>query len=202
MPMMSKILFIDTATDYVFLSLVLDGKEVGSFYKNDLKNHAVTIMPLLDELLKNANLVLKDINEVIIGIGPGSYTGVRIGVSIAKMIGYLNNVPVKTVSSLALIASSSDESNVLALIDARRGNAFMGFYHQEGGILTELVADTLENIESYKQKITVPYTVLTAGKPDVEKILLSSLIKDVENIHELVPNYLQVTEAERNKGMQ
>jgi len=202
MPMMSKILFIDTATDYVFLSLVLEGKEVGSFYKNDLKNHAVTIMPLLDELLKNANLVLKDINEVIIGIGPGSYTGVRIGVSIAKMIGYLNNVPVKTVSSLALIASSSDKSNVLASIDARRGNAFMGFYHQEDGILTESVADTLENIESYKQKITVPYTVLTVGKPNVEKILASSLLKDVKNIHELVPNYLQVTEAERNKGMQ
>jgi len=203
MPMMSKILFIDTATDYVFLSLVLDGKEVGSFYKNDLKNHAVTIMPLLDELLKNANLVLKDINEVIIGIGPGSYTGVRIGVSVAKMIGYLNNVQVKTVSSLALIASSSAESNVLASIDARRGNAFMGFYHQESGILMESVADTLENIELYKQKITVPYTVLTAGKPNVEKILASSpLLKDVENIHELVPNYLQVTEAERNKGMQ
>lgn len=195
----SKILWIDTATDYVFLSLVIDGTEVGSFYQNDLKNHAVTIMPLMEELLNKAGLVLKDIDQVVVGIGPGSYTGVRIGVSIAKMIGYLNSVPVKTVSTLALMASSADEENLLPLIDARRGNAFMGLYHQENGIFCETIADTLENIETFQKKIAVPYTVLSSGKPNVLKILKSHLLHDVENIHELVPNYLQVTEAERNK---
>lgn len=198
----SKILWIDTATDYVFLSLVIDGTEVGSFYQNDLKNHAVTIMPLLEELLNNSGLKLKDINQVVVGIGPGSYTGVRIGVSIAKTIGYLNRVTVKTVSTLALMASSAAEENILPLIDARRGNAFMGLYHQDNGILSETITDTLENIEAFQKKIMVPFTVLSFGKPNVLKILKSNLLHDVENIHELVPNYLQVTEAERNKGNQ
>jgi tRNA threonylcarbamoyladenosine biosynthesis protein TsaB len=200
MPRSSKILFIDTATEYVFLSLVIDGVETGYAYKNDTNNHAVTIMPMLDEMLKSADLALKEMDEVIVGIGPGSYTGVRIGVAIAKMIGYLNQIPVKTVSTLALLASSSQEKNVLASIDARRGNAFMAGYRQMGGRMEETIPDTLANVESFKKSLEYPYAIVTTGKPDVLKILNSNLLKDVQNIHELVPNYLQVTEAERNKG--
>jgi tRNA threonylcarbamoyladenosine biosynthesis protein TsaB len=145
-----KTLWIDTATEYVFLSLVIDGIEVGSFYKNDINNHAVTIMPMMDQLIKSAGLVLKEIDQIVVGIGPGSYTGVRIGVSIAKMIGYLNDIPVKTISTLALIASSSGEKEILAAIDARRGNAFMAVYRQSENGLEELVSERLENQETFQ----------------------------------------------------
>jgi tRNA threonylcarbamoyladenosine biosynthesis protein TsaB len=193
-------LWIDTATEYVFLSLVIDGTEVGSFYKNDINNHAVTIMPMLDQLLKNAGLVLKNIDEVIVGVGPGSYTGVRIGVSIAKMIGYLNDIPVKTISTLALMASSSSAKTILALIDARRGNAFMAVYrHGENG-LEEYISERLMNQETFIKTLPLDALLVTSGKPDVSKIINSPLLHEVPNIHELVPNYLQITEAERNKG--
>ncbi|MDD3126114.1 MAG: tRNA (adenosine(37)-N6)-threonylcarbamoyltransferase complex dimerization subunit type 1 TsaB [Candidatus Izemoplasmatales bacterium] len=200
MPQLSKTLVIDTATDYVFLSLVVEGSEIGYKYQNDLHNHAVTVMPMLDELLKKAQITLKDVNEIIVGIGPGSYTGVRIGVTIAKMIGYLNNISVKTVSTLALLASSSSAAKTMAMIDARRGNAFVACYQQEKGIMKETVADTLTNIEQFKQTLTIDTEIIRVGKPNVEKIMQSNLMKPVKNIHELVPNYLQVTEAERNKG--
>jgi tRNA threonylcarbamoyladenosine biosynthesis protein TsaB len=200
MPTSSKILVIDTATEFVFLSLVIDGKETGYRYRNDLRNHAVTVMPMLEELLQADGLVLTDINEVIVGIGPGSYTGVRIGVSIAKMIGYLNNIPVRTVSTLALIASGSLVPYVLSAIDARRGNAFIAGFRQASGTIELTYPDTLANLETFVTAAGPAYIVVNTAKPDIQKILRSNLLKPVGNIHELVPNYLQVTEAERNKG--
>jgi tRNA threonylcarbamoyladenosine biosynthesis protein TsaB len=200
MPESSKILLIDTATEYVFLSLVVDGTEVGSAYRKDIQNHAVTVMPLLDGILKEAGIRLNQLTEVIVGVGPGSYTGVRIGVAIAKMIGYLNGIPVRTVSTLALLASGSEDGNILSLIDARRGNAFMACFRKENGQLTEVVHDTLANIDTFTRQTGSDFRRRTEGKPDVNVLLQSQLTTEVPNIHELVPNYLQVTEAERNKG--
>jgi len=193
-------LLIDTATEYVFLSLVIDGIEVGSAYRKDIQNHAVTVMPLLDGILKEAGIRLNQVTEVIVGVGPGSYTGVRIGVSIAKMIGYLNGIPVRTVSTLALLASGAEDGFILPAIDARRGNAFMACYRKESGKLTVLVPDTLANAESFIGTAGPGFHKVTEGKPDVRTLINSGLTLPVSNIHELVPNYLQVTEAERNKG--
>jgi len=200
MPKSSKILAIDTATDYIFLSLVVDGVEVGHAYQNDINNHAVTIMPLLDEILKTAEVKLNELTGVIVGIGPGSYTGVRIGVSIAKMIGYLNGIPVQTVSTLALIASGSEESRILSYIDARRGNAFLACFEQDHGVMNNTVPDSLANAVVFQQEAGNGYVKVTEGRPDILKVLRSHLLRNVENIHELVPNYLQITEAECNKG--
>jgi len=200
MPSSSKILFIDTATEFVWLSLVVEGKEVGFAYENDNHNHAVTIMPLLEKLLKNNGIGLPDMGEVVVGIGPGSYTGVRIGVSIAKMIGYVNHIPVRTVSTLALIASGSAESRIFVSIDARRGNSFMAYYGQDRNRLWEIIPDTLDNTAAFRAQISEPCTELHLAQPDPVKILKSGFPQPVPNVHELVPNYLQVTEAERNKG--
>jgi len=193
-------LFVDTATKYVFLALVEDGAVVDSVYQEGINNHSVTIMPLLDDMLKRRRLSLKDLAEIIVGVGPGSYTGVRIGVSIAKMIGYLNGTPIRTVSSLALLASGADSGTVLSFIDARRDNAFMACYQIKDGVMTELIADTLENVEAFKAKLAAPYEFRTFGAPDVHKILRSGLTMPVADVHGLVPNYLQVTEAERKKA--
>jgi len=200
MPRSSKILVIDTATEYVYLSLVIDGAEAGFAYQNDINNHAVTVMPLLDGILQASGVKLRELTEVVVGIGPGSYTGVRIGVSIAKMIGYLNGIPVSTVSTLALLASGSSEPKIWSFIDARRGNAFMACFEQRDGSLIPTIPDSLENIEAFQTRIDPGYAKTVSGKPDAVKILNSGLTTPVANVHELVPNYLQVTEAERNKG--
>ncbi len=193
-----KQLVIDTATNYIYLALAIDGVEVESIYEEGINNHSVTILPFLEELLKKQNLELQDIDQVIIGVGPGSYTGVRIGVTVAKMIGYLNNVEVMTISSLALMASSSDYDFVLPLIDARRNNAFMALYQNQSNKLFLIKEDCLENIALFKDSIEYDYQVITEGKPNIEKILKSNLLCQVRDIHSLTPNYLRITEAERN----
>lgn len=193
-----KQLVIDTATNYIFLSLIIDGKEASFRYEEGINNHSVTIIPYLDEILKENNISLKEIDEVIVGVGPGSYTGVRIGVTVAKMIGHMNKIKVYTTSSLSLLASNSSSSYVLALVDARRGNAFMALYQNIQGKMDYIFTDKLDKIEKVKSELTMDYETITSGKPDVIKVLNSNLIEYVDDINDLVPNYLQVTEAERN----
>jgi len=193
-----KVLAIDTASSYLYLSLIENGKEVETFYEKGNHDHSVTILPEISNLLLKRGYQLNEINEVIVGIGPGSYTGVRIGVSIAKMIGYLNSIPVKTISSLALIASKSDVQGVIvSSIDARRGNSFIASFEQNGLDFQYLIADQLTNTEQFLSQY-IDFELVLEGIPKIEKLINNGLLKDVLNIHELVPNYLQITEAERN----
>lgn len=197
---MSKTLIIDTATKHIYLSLVVDRIEQQSVYREGINNHSVTIIPLLDEMLNKQNMSLQDLDEIIVGIGPGSYTGVRIGVTVAKMIGYLNKIKVYSVSSLALIASASNKEYIIPYIDARRGNAFIAAMKQSEGKLKFIKEEHLENIESFLNQFDFEYDFITEGKPNINKILASDLLTEVKNIHELIPNYLRITEAERNKS--
>lgn len=199
MKKLSKILIIDTATKYIYLSLVCDGIEKQHIYQEGINNHSVTIIPKLEEILNRENLSLKNLDEIIVGIGPGSYTGVRIGVTVAKMIGYLNHIKVSQVSSLALIASASDKEYIIPYIDARRGNAFMALIKQKNGLLEYIKPDCLENIDDFKAECNYEFDFISEGIPDINKILASGLLEIVENVHELKPNYLRITEAERNK---
>lgn len=193
-----KQLIIDTATKYIFLSLVIDGVEKQYYYEIGINNHSVTIMPYLQKILENEGVNLQEIDEIIVGVGPGSYTGVRIGVTVAKMIAYLNNLSLYKISSLALMASSSDKPYVLALIDARRGNGFMGLYSNKENNLEMVREDCLSNIENYKRTLDYDFEVIEEGKPNVVKLLKSELLSKIDDVHSLTPNYLQVTEAERN----
>jgi tRNA threonylcarbamoyladenosine biosynthesis protein TsaB len=196
----SKTLFIDTATRFVYLALLEDGNEIDSVYHEGANDHSVTILPLLDAMLKRKGLVLHDLEAVVVGIGPGSYTGVRIGVSIAKMIGYLNGVAVRTVSSLALLASGARQGLVVPFVDARRGNAFMGAYRIREDGIDQIVPDVLENVDVFLAGVPEHPEIRTEGKPDASIVLRSGLLTSVDDIHALVPNYLQVTEAENRKA--
>ncbi len=199
MKLPSKLLAIDTATKSIYLALIIDEVVVDSVNQEGASNHSVTIMPLIDQLLKKHSLNIRMIQGILIGIGPGSYTGVRIGVAIAKMIGYLNPIKLYTFSSLALLATVSDASNVLAYIDARRGNAFLSTYTQKNGILSVIKEDTLVNLEDYRKSLTINHQEVSEGTPNIIKLMNSHLFNQVEDVRALVPNYLQITEAERNK---
>lgn len=192
-----KRFIMDTATDHLYLSLWIDEEEIEVIYELGNQNHSVTILPKMEEILTKYHLELTEIDEIIVGIGPGSYTGVRIGVSIAKMIGYLNKCRVYEVSSLTLMASSSDKNRIVPMIDARRGNSFIALYEQTNGKLIQIREDQLTNTEDFLSTVESPFETVLSGVPKAEKILGTNLLKEVKDIHELVPNYLQITEAER-----
>ncbi len=194
-----KRLVIDSATKYLYIALFDGNNEIAKFYEAGNNDHSVKLMTEIKRLFDNNNLKMDNIDEIIIGIGPGSYTGLRIGVVIAKMFGWNNNILVKTISSLALIASSySGEKLIIPEIDARRGNSFLGAYINKGKRLELVKEEELTNLEDYKNSMELEYEVVSNGEPNIVKILESDLLISVNDIHGLNPNYLRITEAERN----
>jgi len=194
-----KRLVIDTATKYLYIGIFQDLECVSSYYQAGENDHSVKLMSEIEGMFVKQGWKIKDLDEIIIGIGPGSYTGLRIGVVVAKMFAWNNDIPIKTISSLALIASSyTGSKSILAEIDARRGNSFLGLYKNNGKTLEIADEEQLTNLEEYKISLQEPYEVVSFGEPDIVKILSSDLLNEIHDIHALNPNYLRLTEAERN----
>jgi tRNA threonylcarbamoyladenosine biosynthesis protein TsaB len=158
------------------------------------RDHAKYLVDRIDQVLKRNRVKLENLDEIIIGIGPGSYTGLRIAVMVGKMLAYTKNIPLRTVSSLYFMTSGY-EGKVAALIDARRGFVFSEIHHQDHIYLEDGYRDLkdLFSLEAYKNAEIVyidDRSFLVSPKRIVEKSVL------VEDIHNLVPNYLRKTEAE------
>ena len=148
-----KRLVIDSATKFLYIALFDNENKVSEFYESGHNDHSVKLMTEIEKMFVKESIKVKDLDEIIVGIGPGSYTGLRIGVVVAKMFAWNNNIPVKTVSSLALMASSNDSVNLLLVeIDARRGNSFLGVYKNDGKGLKLVAEEQLTNLEEYKKK--------------------------------------------------
>src|SRR5690554_264556 len=121
-----KTLIMDTATNFLIVGLIDNKKEaiVTRIGKND---NAAYLVYKIDELLKNNNITIEEIDEIIVGIGPGSYTGIRVSVVVAKTLAYSKNIKLKQISSIALLTSGYNEL-VYGAIDARRNHFFAGKY--------------------------------------------------------------------------
>jgi tRNA threonylcarbamoyladenosine biosynthesis protein TsaB len=194
-----KRLVIDSASKFLYVALYNDLECLGKYYAEGNNDHSVKLMSEIERIFVSNNVKFKDLDEIIIGIGPGSYTGLRIGVVVAKMFAWNNNIPVRTVSSLAIFASSSSfDGLILSEIDARRGNSFLGLYRKNGKTIVLEDEEKLTNLENYKESIKESFEVVNKGEPNIEVLLNSDILTLVKDIHGLNPNYLRITEAERN----
>lgn len=180
-------LIIDTSTENLYVALY--GKEKREILEKG-KNHAQVLMKKIDEVLNG--LKISDLDEIIVGVGPGSYTGVRVGVVVAKMFSWTKNIPLKKISSLYIECSGYEGIRSVS-IDARRGNAFCAIYDNDDSLILE---EALRPINEF----TTCGTLITEKeyKPNMEKIVKNAIL--VKDPHSLVPNYLRKTEAERNKN--
>ena len=189
-------MIVDTATSYYYLSILKDDEILDEAYEYGQGNHSETLMPRLEKMLKDNNITLKDIDEVYTGIGPGSYTGERISVVIAKMIWALNNTKIYKFSTLALIASSKNGESY-PYIDARRGNAYIAHFDNDFNRLMDdevvCVSEFFANKEKDKELI------IESGKPNPIKLIHSNEVSLVEDTDKLTPNYIQLVEAERKR---
>ena len=95
-------LFIDTHADFIFLGIYKDNQLINKVEVFEKKDHSTICMPSLVKLLSDSRLTIQEIDDVIVVIGPGSFTGVRIGVTIAKVLAYTLNIPIRTITSLEL----------------------------------------------------------------------------------------------------
>ena len=194
-------LFIDTSTSKLIIGIYKDKKELilkNIEAHNDLSSKVLSCLKnTLDEL----NLNIQDINEIYCVTGPGSFTGIRVGVTICKTLALCLNIKVYAVSSLLLMASGSNGYSV-PLIDARRGYVYAGLYDNNlNNIIQDQyikLDDLKELIKKYKNINYISYDEIDQSiKPDlnIERLLNTCTFKEYTS-HELNPNYLKKTEAE------
>lgn len=202
-------LFIDTSLDFVTTALIKDSKILSLKQENIPNMHSVYATSYIKQVLDEANIDANNIEKIMVVNGPGSFTGVRIGVTIAKTYGYLIKKNVTPVSSLkALAISSNHKDNVMALISARRNNYYIGLYNKNNEeIISEQFTDgnkILELIEKYNPEIVSnEFSVIGTNKInkvniDVLKVVNYYFDKEAINYHKLVPNYLKLPQVLEN----
>ncbi|MDR1754922.1 MAG: tRNA (adenosine(37)-N6)-threonylcarbamoyltransferase complex dimerization subunit type 1 TsaB [Eubacterium sp.] len=139
------VLGIDSSSSAVSAAIcdVSDGKVLAGGYLNVKTVHSKTLMPMLESMLSAAEINLSDIGIIAVAAGPGSFTGLRIGLSAAKGLGYALNKPIRAVSTLYSLAANLAGLNgiVCPVLDARRGQFYNALFRIENGKITRLCED-------------------------------------------------------------
>lgn len=154
---MSLILAVDTSAKPVSCALAQDGRVVASFYANTGLTHSQTMMPMIENVLKIAGCTVADLSAVAVNAGPGSFTGVRIGVSAVKGLAFTGDLPCVSVSTLESMAENTPSvpgSVICCLMDARCRQVYGAlFQRDECGNLQRLCDDEALTIEQMGEKL-------------------------------------------------
>ena len=190
-----RYLFIDTSNSLI-ISILENNKVIYCFNSPDNQTSA-KVMPVLDEAFTKTNLNIRDIDKIFVVNGPGSFTGIRVGVTIAKTIGYCLNIPLIPLSELELLASTNTDTKYnISLIDARRGYVYGAIYDKE---LKPYFKDQHILLSELEKKYPLNYTIIdNTDNVDIVKLISKHEIDEPVNPHALKPNYLKKTEAEEN----
>jgi len=189
---MSLILMIDTAQETAFVSISKNGEPIG-YVQNDIqKEHATFLHVAIKDLLKSCAVELKDIDAISVTKGPGSYTGIRVGMSSAIGLSYALNKPIIHICSLQLLAHAAknkivDSTQVLfcPMIDARRLEVFTGLFNH---LLEPILAPSAMIVEEdFMQDFLENQSIvfIGSGKDKFEKICKNEQAQflEVDNLH-------------------
>ena len=180
------ILFIDTHDELI--TIALKNKE-NLFIKTQESeySHSIYTMPMIESIFKENNLEIKDLEKIIVINGPGSFTGIRIGLSIAKTLAYALNIKINTISSLtAYLVSNNTNDNKKAVIEDNKG-FYVSVFDKDNNVIVE---------ETYTEEDNYDYQEVEK-QLDVEKIIKYMENKESENPHFVKANYIKKIEVER-----
>jgi tRNA threonylcarbamoyl adenosine modification protein YeaZ len=190
-------LLLDSSNKYLSVGLSKDGKVVDSIFYDAWQRQSEMMTVEIENILKRNNLSKEDLDAVVVGIGPGSYTGVRIGITIAKTIGYALKIKVYKVSSLALLRI--EDKPTICVFNARSGRSYYGVYQGDKTLLEDTVGpneDLLKYIEEHKDYL-LSGDVENLGFESAKFDIISNLAKgykkenEVKDIFTLNPVYLK-----------
>ena len=203
------ILFLDTHDELITIAVKTKDD---LFIKTKISeySHSIFTMPMIEEIFNENNLNIKDLNKIIVVNGPGSFTGIRIGLTIAKVYAWGLNIPITTIYSLEAMAISSNKNTYhVPMINARRGYVFSAIYDENYNEvlkpqhipLTEL-QDKLKDIDNYEIISNDEFDEIeniNSYSHDFLKIVEYFKDKECVNPHAVNPEYLKLTEAEESK---
>lgn len=149
------ILAFETSAKAGSVALLQDGKLLAESYQNTGLTHSQTLLLMAEQVLSNCNIAPEAVEAVAVAAGPGSFTGVRIGVAAAKGFAWAREIPCYGVSTLEAMALQLGEQNgiILPVMDARRSQVYTALFRMEGGKLMRLVDDCAISLDALKEKI-------------------------------------------------
>ena len=189
-------LFLDTSTNIFNTVLLKDNKKIDFFTKEYDKDLSKEALFKIKEMLDRNNLTPSDIDEIVCVRGPGSFTGLRIGVTIAKTMAYFLKKDLYSVSSLDVMATSTNGKVIVPIIDARRGYVYAAIYNENYNVLMEENYIKKEELEEIAKTFSNDITYIEKDYiPNIEKLYSCSFKKEEDPIT-FNPNYLKKPEAE------
>ncbi len=161
-----KILALETSARSVSAAVTENGTALASAYQNRGLTHSVTLMPLIDGMLHAAGLLLDDIGLIAVTNGPGSFTGLRIGVSAAKGLAWAKELPCCGVSTLAAMARTAADFQglIIGAMDARRQQIYHALFRGKNGRVTRVTEDCAISLEELAAQLRdMPEDKLVVG---------------------------------------
>lgn len=153
-----KVLALDCSAKSVSAAIAENGKLIAEGFLNIKLTHSETLMPIIEQILSNARLTLSDIDAFAVTAGPGSFTGIRIGISAVKGMAFADGKSVFAFSTLEAMALSLENSSLFSgvlcgLMDARRNQFYNALFKLENGKITRLTEDRMVEAEQLKNEL-------------------------------------------------
>ena len=206
-----KLLYIDTSSSNLYAGIVDNDSLVISVKKNLGKEMSKYALNEISLMFKTNNINPSDIDKIIVVSGPGSFTGIRIGMTIAKIYAFSLKKQITSISSLQAMAYSTNINKIkVPILDARRGYVYAGVYKDDISLKEDQYIK-LEDLISYLDNLKQEYIFITNDSkldnlnrikynPDILTIVNKTKNKQNINSHLIEPVYLKLTEAEENIG--
>ncbi|TLS35279.1 tRNA (adenosine(37)-N6)-threonylcarbamoyltransferase complex dimerization subunit type 1 TsaB [Pseudalkalibacillus caeni] len=221
-----KALAIDSSNYVMGVAVIEEGKVLGELITNLKKNHSVRLMPAIEEIMEEVSVKPSELDRIVVANGPGSYTGVRIGVSIAKTLAWSLGIPLVGVSSLEVLAQNGKyfQGGIVPFFDARRGQVYTGLYKKEKNGLATYKKDQIIMIEEWVEELkqTEMEYLFISNDLELHKEVIVDILGDQAlfasvtdhnarpaelaflglnrepdtSVHAFTPNYIRLAEAE------
>lgn len=190
-----KILALETSAKAVSAAVSEDGKILCSGFQDTGLTHSRTLMPIVEHILKNTGLTVADMAAIAVAAGPGSFTGIRIGVSAAKGLAFAADKPAVGVSTLAAMARNVAfcDGLVICAMDARRQQVYNALFEAKDGSLTRLTPDRAIALAELAEELkgdSRPMTVVGDGA-----LLCHSFLAEAGIHCRLAPPHLRMQNA-------
>lgn len=223
-----KILAMDTSSVNATVAVCDENRILGEYTVSNERAHSQIIMPMLESLLNHCSLTIKDIDVFAVALGPGSFTGLRIGISAMKTLAQSLSKPIIGVSSLDEVASSffGTDKIICPIFDARRNEVYNALYLNGNKFVSERVVDFDELLIELSQKQVIfagdaiikyrdkilsfnnPNWLIAPGSLSMQRAsalasvaLARALDSDFDNLYDLSPIYLRLPQAEREYNL-
>lgn len=222
-----NILAIDTSNQVLGIAITKEGQVIGELTTNLKKNQTSRLMPAIYQLMKDIDMTPSELEKIVVAKGPGSYTGVRIGITTAKSLAWALSIPIVGVSSLEALAYQGRffDSYICPFFDARRGMVFTGLYQWKDQSLKPVMNERNISMRDWLKKLSVDQGKILFLSPNLslykemigeelgdsaifpDSILHISKPSDLayagmhrtpNETHTLTPSYLRLAEAEAN----